>query len=173
MSRVEISGYVQIVIGIVGIVLTLLTAPTILDAVGAVSSGGGMPADFAGASGAIRIFAVLTILFVLGLLVVLGAAITLSTLFRALGAHHPVVAAFGITCGTLALAVTATLAILGIRFWVAGFVGTLGLFVVGVVACKDEPELQGVGIAALIGLALFLITGLGTLITSPVTSSTL
>lgn len=165
MSRIEISGYVQIVVGIVGIIATLLTAPTILDAVGSLTAGGAMPAEFAGASGAIRIFSVLAILFVLALLVVLGVAVTLSTLFGSLGAHHPVIAALGITCGTLALAVTTTLAILGIRFWVAGFVGTMGLIALGAVACKDGEQLHGVGITGLVGVVLFLVTGFGTLIT--------
>ena len=165
MSRVEISGYIQIVVGIIGIVLTLLTAPTILDAFGSIASGKEMPVEFANASGVIRIFCVLFILFILLLLVVMGMAITLSTIFKALGASNPTLASLLGVIGIVSLALTATLAVLGVRFWVPGAVGTLGLFVMSFVACADDDQYGNVAGTAIAFLLLFFVTGLGTLMT--------
>jgi hypothetical protein len=166
MSRIEISGYIQIVLGIVGIVTTILTAPQLLDAVGTISAGGTMPSEFQGASGAIKIFCIMLILSVLTFLVTFGVAITLSTLTKALGAHHPLIASTGLTVGLVASALTTTLAVLRIPYWVPGFVGSLGLFVVGFVACRDDERLNATAFASLASIVVFLLTGLGTIIAS-------
>ena len=159
MSRLEISGYVQIVIGIIGIVLTILTAPTLLSAIGQIGSRGAMPVEFGGISGAIRIFSVLFVLFVLVLLVILGLAITLSTLLKALGAEHPFIASFTAVSSVVALAVTVTLGATGSSLWIPGFVGCLGLAFVSLAACRDDEKLEVVWTVAIIFTVIFLGTG--------------
>ena len=59
MSRSEISGYVQIVTGAVGIIVTVLASRAMLDALGKIRPSGNLPPEFSGISGAVRIFAVL------------------------------------------------------------------------------------------------------------------
>jgi len=163
MSRLEISGYIQIVVGLVGIVLTILTAPALLDAVGQVSSGEGMPAEFSGVGGAIRVFCVLMILFVLVLLVILGLSTTLSALTRALGAKHPFLAALTAVAALVSLAVTVTLGAFESAFWAAGFVGSLGWCVLSFVACRDGEDLKSFSDTGVTFVILLLATGLGTL----------
>lgn len=164
MSRIEISGYVQIVIGVLGTAATLLTASSFIDAFGMVAATGQMPHQFVGASGTIRIFSVLVLLFVFLLLVALGMGVTLSTLVKALGANHPVLVSLAAVLGVLSLAATATLAITGSSYWVAGFVGSLGLLTISIISCRDDNRHHRASIAALAFLVIFLATGAGTLI---------
>jgi hypothetical protein len=159
MSRLEISGYIQIVIGIVGIVVTVLTAPAMLDALGNVGGKGALPPEFAGVGGAIRIFSVLFVLIVMILVVLLGLSITISTLAKALGACHPLAVALCTTLGASALAVTITLGVIGSSLWIPGFVGFLGLALCSLTACRDNEKLESTTITAGIFVVLFLITG--------------
>jgi len=114
MTRVEISGYIQIVVGVVGIVLTLLTAPSVIDAFGDVASGEGLPPALNSFSGGVRVFAVMLVLCLLVLLVAVGASITLSTLFKAAGATHPILSASCLVLGVLGMAGSASLGVLAI-----------------------------------------------------------
>ncbi|SRR5258705_3337107 len=164
MTRLEISGYVQVVIGLVGIVITLLTAPSILDAFGQVTAGHGLPNEFNTVSGAIRVFGVMLVLAVLLLLTIMGASITLSTLFKATGAGHPTFAATALVLGVFGMAATATFGVFRSPLWVPGFVGSLGALLSGGAAMgKDDPDGTAPGMLALIFLILFLMSGLGTL----------
>lgn len=160
MTRIELSGYVQIVIGIVGIVLTLLTAPSILDAIDALGAGQALPREFAGIGGAIRIFSVVFVLVALVFLVSLGLSITLSTLASGLGAYHPMLCA-GMAVGALiCFSISITLAALGTPIWVPSLACAVALTILSVVAAADShlPHfwVTGsifVGILFLIGLA--------------------
>jgi hypothetical protein len=160
MTRLEISGYVQIVIGLVGIVLTLLTAPSILDAFGHVTAGQGLPREFNTVSGGIRVFGVMVVLGVLLLLVIIGASITLSTFFKAAGAGHPTLAASWLVLGIFGMAATATLGLFRSPLWVPGFVGSLGALLIAAAAMdKDDPKGEAAGLVAFFFLILFLGTG--------------
>jgi hypothetical protein len=164
MTRLEISGYVQIVIGLVGIVATLLTAPAILDAFGQVTAGQGLPQEFNNVSGAIRVFGVMLVLGVLLLLVVMGASITLSALFKAAGAGHPTFAASALILGVCGMAATATFGVFRSPLWVPGFVGSLGaLLSAGAAMGKGDPDGTVPGTISVIFLILVLITGAGAL----------
>lgn len=165
MSRLEISGYVQIVIGLVGIVVTLLTAPTILDAFGQVTAGQGLPPEFNTVSGAIRIFGVMLVLAILVLLVIIGASITLSTFFKAAGAGHPTFAASALVIGLFGMATSATFGIFRNPLWVPAFVGSFGaLLSAGAAMGSNDPEGEVPAGIAVVFLILFLITGIGALI---------
>jgi hypothetical protein len=163
MSRLELSGYVQIVIGLVGIIVTLLTAPTILDAFGQLTGGHGLPSEFNSVSGGIRIFAVMVVLAMLVMLVVIGASITLSTLFTAAGAGRPMLAASCVVVGVFGMALCATFGALQSLLWIPAFVGSLGVLLVGAASMgtKDPSGETAATIAALF-IVIFLMTGLGT-----------
>lgn len=159
MTRVEIAGYVQIVVGLVGIVLTALTAPAALDALGQISSGSGVPAEFAGVGGAIRVFVVLFVLIALLFLVALGFTITLSTLTRALGGANPLHVSGAIVCALLSFATCATLLVFSGMFWLPAFVGGLVLLIMGFVGANDPDGGDFWGVFGL-GLIPFIVCGI-------------
>lgn len=163
MTRTEISGYIQIVVGAVGIVLTLLTAPSILDAFGEVAAGEGLPPALNSVRGGIQVFGVMLILSVLVLLVVVGASITLSTLFKAAGATRPILSASCLVVGAIGMAGSASLGIFGHLLWVPAFIGSFGALLVSTIAAHEKPESDAaIGVGVLF-VMLFLLTGLFTL----------
>jgi hypothetical protein len=150
------------VIGAVGIVVTLLNVPTILDAAGRVGAGEGLPPEFEGAGGMVRVFTTAFAFVVFTFLICLGLAVTLSSLASALGAPFPMLTSSLFVAGLLSLAVTVTLALYRSPFFVAAFVGTLLAFLLGSVAAV-ERELNVFWATFTLGLIAFLITGFGTL----------
>lgn len=159
MTKAEISGYVQIVIGAVGIIITILTSPTMLDAIGQIGNASSLPPEFSGASGAIRIFSVLFVLFAFTLLVMIGLAIVLAPVFQSAGSARPFLTAFFGVAAMTSLAVTATLAILSISYWVAGFVGAGTLIWLSFTAGDHDPRGQKMLVAAVVGSIVFLFVG--------------
>jgi hypothetical protein len=163
--RQEIAGYLQMIIGAAGIVVTLLTAPALLDAIGQMSGPGSLPDEFTGASGAVRIFSVFFVLFCFCLLVILGLSVTVSTLAKSMGANHPFLTALFTVLAIVTLSITTSFAIMGIRFWVPAFVASLSFMWLIFAAATDDDELGNVKGITILGSALFLITGLGALAT--------
>lgn len=159
MSRMEVQGYVNIVIGAIGIAVTILTAPSLLDTLSHIGGGGAIPKELASVGGAIRIFAVLFILIVFMAVLLFGLSVTLSSVFRAFEAKHPTISAMLCVSSLTALAVTMTLAFLDNIFWVPGFVGTIGLVVAMLTSLRDDDEHGGTW--GVIALFLFLFFGTG------------
>lgn len=163
MSRAEISGYVQIVIGAVGIIVTVLASPAMLDALGQIGPSGNLPPEFSGISGAVRIFAVLFVMLCFVLLLMIGLALVLSAVFRALGSGHPFLTGFFAIATVVCLAVTVTLAVISINYWIAGFIASFMLvwmtFASTEKAEEDGSASSSLGTIGLIGSILFLITG--------------
>ncbi|MFN4097309.1 MAG: hypothetical protein ACK4GG_11130 [Sphingomonas sp.] len=155
MSRVEISGYLQIVVGVVGIIVTVLTAPAMLDAVGGLASGQAMPQEFRSVSGFIRVFCVLFVLVALLMMILIGMSITLGTLFKALNANHPTTAATLLVLAILASTISVTLAVFATYFWVPGVIASVGLTVMFLTACLDEKELSNTALAGVVTLFMF------------------
>jgi len=161
MSRVEISGYVQIIVGVIGTVVTVLTAPSMLDAVDAMGSGQVLPPEFAGVGGAMRIFSVVFVLAAFLFLIALGLAITFSTLTKALGAQFPLICAAMAVGALVAFAATITLAALGTPLWKPGFVGGLSLVILAIVAGAHNG-LEAFWIVGAICALIFLFMAMGT-----------
>lgn len=168
MTRSEISGYVQTVIGAIGIIVTILASPAMLDAFGQIGSSNGLPSEFGGISGAVRIFAVLFVLFCFVLLLMIGLSLVLSTVFRALGSGYPFLTGLFAIATVMCLAVTVTLAVLDVNFWITGFIAVFTL-VWMTFASTQEPDEEGealgtVAVIAIVGSILFLISGAITVI---------
>jgi lysylphosphatidylglycerol synthetase-like protein (DUF2156 family) len=162
MTKSEVSGYVQIVIGAIGIVVTILTAPAMLDAIGQIGGPSGLPPEFAGVSGAVRIFSVLFVLFAFAMLLMLGLALVMVPVFRSLGSAHPFLTGFFTVATVVSLAMTATLAALGINYWIAGFVASLSLIWMTFATLekdKEDEEYGGIAVVATVGSIIFLFVG--------------
>lgn len=161
-SRRNLAAYIEIVIGVIGIALTLLTAPDLLKVAGLASVESGVPPELRGAEGAIRLFSVMFVLIVMVFLVLIGTSMLLSNLLERLGACYPFGSALTAVASLIGLAVTITLGLLESSLWVPGFVGTLGLAVVSIVASiddgKDEQKLGSTLTTTIIFLVLFLAT---------------
>lgn len=174
MTRAEVSGYVQIVIGAIGIVVTILASPAMLDAIGQMGGSGNLPPEFTGISGAVRIFAVLFVMFCFALLLVIGLSMVLSTVFRVIGSGHPFLTSLFAVMATLCLSVTVTLAVLHINYWITGFLafGTLFWMCFASTAKPDEDSEAISGIAGIAagGSILFLICGAVTVLANAAAS---
>ncbi|MBB4097878.1 hypothetical protein [Sphingomonas kyeonggiensis] len=170
MNRIEVSGYIQIVVGIIGIVVTILTAPAMLDAIGSIASGQSLPHEFSNVSGILRVFCVIFILIILMTLIIFGMSITLSSLLNILGANHPMMASTFFILGVTAFSVTATLGLFKILLWIPGVVGAIGCLVVFLVACFDDEKMENIWGTFGICIFVFLATGFVTVLAMTSTS---
>lgn len=128
MPRSEISGWVQVIIGLVGLYLTVQNGGPALDAISKLSRAGQLPPDFAGAQGVIRVFIFLLMLTTTLAMLAIGLGVLLAAVFRRLGAHMPIMASFSFI-GTVFLGcLTLTLAIFEAPVWVlSGLLTGLGV----------------------------------------------
>jgi hypothetical protein len=165
MTSIEISGYVQIVIGIAGIGVTMLTAPASLDAMNRVRIGEGLPSEFGGASGMVRVFAITFAFTVFTFLIGLGLSVTLSTIARAMGAANPMLMSAMMIGALFCLATSGTLAIYRSPFAVPGFVGSVLLVILSCVAALQATS-EGFWPTLAFGTVIFMVTGVASLISA-------
>lgn len=109
--KTELVAYLQMAIGLAGIVVTLMATPSFLDGMYRIRAGEGLPDQFGGIAGGVRVFCIVFVMLVFAFLVVLGLSLALADVAIGLGAARPVlaaalmVAALGVTAATVTLAV--------------------------------------------------------------------
>lgn len=154
-------GYINMAVGIAGIVVTCLSAPNILaigrklpedplsDALGPFGSG-------------VRSFSIILVLCTFAFLLALGVVMTLVPLAKSLQAIRPVSTCIFLVATLFSCAITMTLHVHQSPLWVPAIIGTMGL---GSLA-YDSAAIHDSGIGGLFGLflVLFLISGVGALI---------
>lgn len=141
MSRTEISGWIQVVTGLVGLYFTVTSSAPALQALNQLGTSGGLPAEFQGAQGFIKVFLVLLAIIVLLCLVLIGLSILLGALFRGLGAKAPQHASFALVMALVFMAISLTLGVFGHALWlVTGMIGLLLGLVAGVAAADGTQD---------------------------------
>lgn len=158
----EVLGYVNMAIGVVGIVLTVLSAPTLLH-LGTNVGTEALPPELTGIGGIIRTVAVLLILVVFVFLLALGMALTIATVTTAMGAALPMLTAVLIVAALFSVAATAALAAYRHALWVPGVIGSLSLATLASVAALSTNP-TALPLTFCIALAVFLGTGALTLL---------
>lgn len=143
MTRAEISGWLQVIIGLVGLYFTVTNSAPALNALSSLSAGQGLPAEFDGAQGFIKVFLLILALSVLLSLVLIGVAILLAAVFRGLGAARPVHTAFSLMMSLLFAACGLTAAVYGNSTWVFAILFMLSCWVIAGIAgvsAGNDPE---------------------------------
>lgn len=118
MTRAEVAGWLQLLVALVGLYLAVTNGGAALEAIGQVGAGQGLPSEFKGAQGAIRVFIFIVILITLLALFFVGLAIVLGGLFRHLGAIMPLHSAFALIAAIVLGSAGLTLAIFGNYIWI-------------------------------------------------------
>ena len=138
------SGWLQVLIGLVGLYFTITSSAPALDALSRLGAGQSLPPEFTGVQGFIRVFLLVLALGVLVALVLIGLAIILATVFRTLGAGRPIHAAFSLVAALSFFALTITVAIYGNPVWVFSALFMLSCLVLAGIAAAtkaaDGPE---------------------------------
>ncbi|MDP2260649.1 MAG: hypothetical protein Q8J89_13135 [Caulobacter sp.] len=144
MTRAEISGWIQVVLAIVGLYFTIKQAYPAIDALGQVGFGKGLPSNFQGSQGAIQVFLVVLVLMTLLMLLFVGLAVILGALFRQLDAKSPRHAAFSLVASVVLGAATFSLAMFGSLVWIPGALLSVLLMVgSGLAAVTSMEEEEG------------------------------
>jgi hypothetical protein len=163
VNRLELSGYAQIVVGVVGILVTVFSAPSLLETFDTIGSGHSMPPELKTLTEGAKLFGLLLILLSLVFLMLLGIATTVSVALSKIGLPHPLLLSTVATGALFTLAVALTLALLGNPYWVAAFIAGFGMAVSAWVGVRTKFEEADFSITAGLFLLLFLGTGLVTL----------
>jgi hypothetical protein len=135
----DLLGYVNMAIGLVGIVLTLFTAPTVLH-LGAKVRTEALPAEFQGIGGVLRAVGVLLLLTTFGFLLGLGMTMTLVTVTKTLGAVYPTLVAVLMVGALFSTAASLALALYRNPLCIPGVVGVLGLATLALIAALTEDR---------------------------------
>ena len=160
----EISGYLQIVIGLIGIILTITNARSLVPDFDLFTKAQGAPPGLDNFSGFLRILIVILLLILMIFLLSMGFSVTLGAIYETLGAKYPILAASMTIISLIALALTVAMALYRYRFWVSGFIGSVGSGVAATVAAVND-DLSTFWTTVVIFLFAFGTTGVGTLIT--------
>jgi hypothetical protein len=104
----DVAGYVNMAIGLAGIVVTLLASPSMLEAFSRARSEQ-LPPQLAGAGGVVRLASLIFVLLAFTLLVAIGLVVSLSSVASALGATAPVLCSTLLIAALFSLATTLTL----------------------------------------------------------------
>jgi hypothetical protein len=160
MKRLE--AYLQIVIGFVGIVVTLLTAPNIPGLLGHLAAGAPLPQELQGVSGALRMYAIMFALSAMLFLFIMGMTVVFSSITEALGAKNPLHSS-GALIGCLSmLALMGTLSVFSSPGWFVPLVAAIFLFLMSVAAAADIAAFW-----VLCGVGLFITTLAGGVASGP------
>ena len=144
MTRAEASGWLQVIIGLVGLYFTVTNSAPALNALSSLSAGQGLPAEFDGAQGFIKVFLLILALSVLLSLVLIGVAILLAAVFRGMGGARPVHAALSLVMGLLFAACGLTAAVYGNSTWVFSILFMLSCWVIaGIAGVSDGADPEG------------------------------
>lgn len=154
-----LAAYLNMAIGIVGIVLTALSAPTFLQLTASVGGGGKEEIEPLGR--AVRIGGLLLLLVTFAFLLALGIALALLPFSRSLGAASPVLTSVLTVAFLYCSAFTGALAHFRSPWAIPGIVGTTFIAVLAMIAGIDGKGGAFAG-AGVFGLAVFLLTGLFT-----------
>src|SRR5690606_21125995 len=122
MSEAMIA-YTNMAIGLLGIILTVLTAPSILH-LGARVRTEDLPAEFSGLGAVLRTLGVALVLLTFMFILALGMVMTLTPVSTSLGAASPVLVTVLLVTAIYAASVTLALAMNGSILWIPGAVGT-------------------------------------------------
>jgi hypothetical protein len=163
MSASEISGYIQIVLGLIGIFLTITNIRKLVPDINLFTGGNGVPPGLDNTSGFLRIVLLLCLLNITAFLICMGLTVTLSTLYQNLLASHAVLASSMTIASIIAMSVSSAMAMYRIRFWIPGFVGTVGAAACAI-AAATSVEIEPFWVAAVLTLVLLAFTGLGVLV---------
>lgn len=163
MSAAEISGYVQIVIGLIGIALTITNIRKLVPDINLFAGKNGAPPGLDNASGFLRILLLFCLLNFTAFLICMGFSITLSSVYKSLSANSPLLSSSMTIAAIVSMSVTSAMGLYRIRFWVPGFVGSTGLAACAIVSAVT-PSMDVFWTAAGISLALVAVTGLGVFI---------
>ena len=155
----ELNSYMQMAIGLVGILVTVLSSPSFVDGFYKIRAADGLPPQFEGLAGGIRLFCVMFVLLIFGFLVLLGLAMTLTRIAAGMGAARPMLCASFLVAGLTCLAVTATLAAYRSSYAVPAAVSALTLVLLGVASGMSGDTLLlwvtlGVGGLTAVGLGV-------------------
>ena len=126
-------NYVNIAVGMIGIVLTVLASPSILG-LGARVRLEALPQEMKGLGAGLRLFGVLLVLIVFVSILALGIVLTLVPLAVKLEAAQPVLMSVLAVFAIISAAMTLALMLLDNPLGLPGIVGTIGLAVLATTA---------------------------------------
>lgn len=162
MTNIEpMLSYINMAIGIVGIITTVFATPTILG-LGARIKTEELPSEMSGFGAGLRLFGVLLVLVVFVFLLALGIVLTLIPLSTDLGAAQPVLTSVLTVASMFSAAVSLALYLLRNSFFLPGVVGSIGL---GILACTAGISRDGGTFFFMFGLLFvgFAISGIASL----------
>jgi len=163
MTPADISGYLQIAIGIVGIVLTLANVRKLVPDIEYFSKGTGAPPELDNLSGFIRVLIVFLLLVLMIFLISFGFSVVLSQAYTSLGAKYPLLSSSMTILSLMALSITFTLAAYKNSFWVPGILGSLASGLLSLIAAVNL-DISTFWTALIVSLIIFLFVGLITLV---------
>lgn len=126
-------NYINIAVGMIGIVVTVLASPSILG-LGASIKFEKLPQELKGFGSGIRLFGILLVLIVFVFILSLGIVLTLIPLASVLGAAQPVLLSVLAVAAIISAAITLALLLLHSPLSLPGIVGTIGLGVLATTA---------------------------------------
>lgn len=144
-------------VGVAGIIVTVLTAPSLLAAVGAIGSQKGLPPGFTNVGGAVATFVTVFVVVAFCFLVVMGIVVGLADVAQRLGAPRPVHIASLTVAGLLALTLAVTLIAFNSSLWLPVVLAAVFLFLAALAASR--PTLDPMWMALSIGCVVFIVTG--------------
>lgn len=173
MDRNEISGYVQIAVGIVGILLTCVSTPSIVGIFHGVVTPGALPSQLALVVEELKVFGTMLILLSLMGLIFLGVVTTASIFLERRNLAHPLLVSTIVAGALFMAATTSTLALFDNGYWVPAFVAAMGMIVSAWVGLRGGFDSENFSVTAGFFLFAFLGTGFVTLMVenAPPTSS--
>lgn len=135
IDRIEVQGWIQVVIGVVGIWLTAAQSQTALIAIAQVIETGSAPDGFGGAGGAIRLFPVIFVMILLLAIALIGLGVAMGALTLALAGSSFWIPFVCLTTVAVILAGLAAADREKVAFWMVGIFGIgLSLMVGGGIA---------------------------------------
>ena len=146
MSRNELASWMQVAIGLAGLILVLLGGGPIIDS--ATAKGG----DTSVSVQTILLLSVLAIIVVISMgLTAVGSAVLVKAAFKQMGSRHPTHGAFSFVICLFGLAGSIVLAFLGNPFWFASFTFAC-LFLLATFAAAKTEEIDGFWLTIIAGL---------------------
>lgn len=157
----DLIGYINMAVGIIGIVVSILTAPSLVETLGRAKVTGGED-EFAKLGRGLRLFGSIMVLGTFVFVLTLGLGLTIRTVMIDVGSAAPGVVGSLLAAGLVAASLTISLRLVSSWHWVPGFVGTLGLALSALVAGVRGvgPELGGTVVFFILA---FLVSGVGAL----------
>jgi hypothetical protein len=177
VGRAELSGWVQVVIGLVGLYFTVTQGGPALEAISAVGAGRALPPEFTGIHGGIRVFLFLLTLVTTLAFLLIGLGIVLGAVFRHVGAKMPLHGAYAVISAIVLLCASLSFAIFDILLWpITSLLALLCVVLSCIAGIDDEGEffyivlIGGVAGSMFVGIAASAIMGSPRALPSEVTA---